>query len=94
VWKVIVAPDHNDTHTHTHTLGRTPLNEGSARCRDLYLSTHNTYKRQTSMPPEGFETAIPANERPQTQTLDRASTEFGTFTVRKYIFISMSAIRN
>jgi len=28
---------------------RTPLDEWSARCRDLYLTTHNTHKRQTSM---------------------------------------------
>ena len=37
------------------TLGRTPLDE----CSDLYLTTHNTH----SMPPEGFEHAIPASER-------------------------------
>jgi hypothetical protein len=28
--------DHTQTHT---TVGRTPLDEGSARCRDLYLTT-------------------------------------------------------
>ena len=33
------------THTHIHTLGRTPLDEGSARCRDLYLTTHKTDMR-------------------------------------------------
>jgi len=27
------------------TLGRTPLDEGSARCRRLYLTTNNTHKR-------------------------------------------------
>jgi hypothetical protein len=31
------------------TLGRTPLDEWSARLRDLYLTTHNTHKKQTSM---------------------------------------------
>jgi hypothetical protein len=36
------------------TLGRTPLDEWSARRRDLYLTTHNTHNRQTSMPPVGF----------------------------------------
>ena len=45
------------------TLGRTPLGEWSARCRDLYLTTHNTHKRQTSMTLVGFEPAIPATER-------------------------------
>jgi hypothetical protein len=32
------------------TLGRTPLYEWSARCRDLYLTTHNTRKRQNHGP--------------------------------------------
>jgi hypothetical protein len=40
----------------------------------LYLTTHNIHKRRTSMPPEGFETKIPANERPQTNALDREAT--------------------
>jgi hypothetical protein len=39
------------THFFRHaTLGRTSLYEGPARRRDLYLTTHNTHKRQTSMP--------------------------------------------
>jgi hypothetical protein len=50
------------------TLGRTPLDEGSARSRPLYLSTHNTHNRQTSMPPAGFEPAIPANVPLQDRT--------------------------
>jgi hypothetical protein len=58
------------------TIGRTPLDEWSARSSDLYL--HNTHKRQTSMPPAGFEAAIPASERPQTHALDRAATRIGT----------------
>jgi hypothetical protein len=33
------------------TVGRIPLDEWSARCRDLYLTIHNTHNRQTSMPP-------------------------------------------
>jgi hypothetical protein len=57
-----------------HTaLDRTPLDEWSARSRDLYLTTHNTHKRQTSMPPAGFEPTIPASERLQTHVLDRAA---------------------
>jgi hypothetical protein len=59
--------------THT-TLGRTPLGEGPARRRDLYLTTHNTHKRQTSMPSAGFEPTVPVSERPQTHALDRAAT--------------------
>ena len=47
------------------TVGRTPLDEWSARRRDLYLTTHNTHNnRQTSMPPMGFEPTISAGERP------------------------------
>jgi hypothetical protein len=56
------------------TLGRTPLDEGPARRRDLYLATHNTYKRQTSMLSAGFEPTILVSERPQTHDLDRAAT--------------------
>jgi hypothetical protein len=48
------------THFRHTTLGRTPLDEWLARRRDLYLTTHNTHNRQTSMPPAGFEPVIPA----------------------------------
>jgi hypothetical protein len=51
--------------------GRTPLDDWPPRRRDLYLTTHNTHKRQTSMPSVGFEPAIPVTERPQTDALDR-----------------------
>jgi hypothetical protein len=61
------------------TVGRTPLDEWSTRRRDLYLTTHNTHKRQTSMPPVGFEPAISAGERPQTHTLHSATTGVGLF---------------
>ena len=46
------------------TVGRTPLDERSARRRDLYLTTNDTYNRQISMPPVGFEPTISAGERP------------------------------
>ena len=38
------------------TVGRTPLDEWSARRRDLYLTTHNSHNRQTSMPRGGIRT--------------------------------------
>ena len=44
--------DHTQRHT---TVGRTPLDEWSARRIDLYLTTHNTWNRQSSMSPVGFE---------------------------------------
>jgi hypothetical protein len=60
------------------TLGRTALDELSARRRDLYFTTHNTHKRErereTSILPAGFEPTIPASERPQTHALDSAGT--------------------
>jgi len=34
--------------------------------RDLYLKTHNIYKRQTFIPPAGIAPAIPTSQRPQT----------------------------
>ena len=67
-------PDHTQRHT---TVSRTPLDERSPRRRDLYLTTHNTHNRQTSMPSVGFEPTISASERPQTHTLDRAATGTG-----------------
>ena len=48
------------------TVSRTPLDELSARRRDLYQSTQNTHNRQTDMPPVGFEHTISAGERRQT----------------------------
>jgi len=55
--------DHTQRHT---TVGSTPVDEWPVRLRDLYLTAHNIYNRQTSMPPVGFETTISAGERPQT----------------------------
>jgi hypothetical protein len=71
------------------TLGRTPLDEWSAHRRGLYLTTHNTHKRQTSMSPAGFEPAITASERPQTRALDRAATGIGRLLPTKN-FISLN----
>jgi hypothetical protein len=59
------------------TVSRTPLDEWSARRPDLYLTIHNTHKRETTKPPVGFEPTISAGERSQTYALDRALTETG-----------------
>jgi hypothetical protein len=53
--------DHTQRRT---TVGRTPLDEWSARRKDLYLTTHDKHNRQISMPPVGFEPKISAGERP------------------------------
>jgi len=42
------------------------------------MTTHSSWKVQASIHPAGFETAITAIERPQTQTLARAVTRFDT----------------
>ena len=59
------------------TVGRTPLDEWSARRRDLYLTTHSTHNWQISMPPVGSKSTISAGERPQIYALDRAATGTG-----------------
>ena len=64
-------------HQRRTTVGRTHLDEGSARRSDLHLATYNTHDRQTSMLPVEFEPTIPAGERPQTYALDRAATGMG-----------------
>jgi hypothetical protein len=64
------------------TVGRTPLDEWSARRRDFYLTAHNTHNRETSMTLVGFEPTISAGERPQTSALDRAAT--GTGILKDY----------
>ena len=62
------------------TVGRTPLDEWSARRRDLYLRTHDTHNRKISMPPVGFEPTISAGERQQIYALDSAATGTGKYS--------------
>jgi hypothetical protein len=79
----ITLNDHTHTHTHTH-IRRTRLDEGSTCRRDLYLTIHNIYKRQTSIPPAGFEPPIPAGERPKTHALDRVASGIGVTESWRY----------
>jgi len=44
-------------------LGMTSLDDGSARRRDLYLTTHAIHKRQIYIQPAVFEPAVPGSER-------------------------------
>jgi hypothetical protein len=54
-----------------HTaLGRTPLQDWSARRRELYVTTNNARNRQRSVLQAGFE---PVSDRPQTHALDSAA---------------------
>ena len=59
------------------TVSRTPPDEWSACRKDFYLKTLNTHKTQTSVPPAGFESAVPIRERPQIHTSDDAVTGIG-----------------
>jgi hypothetical protein len=72
----------------------TPLDEWSARLRDLYLTTHNTYKRQTSMLPAGFELAIPACHQPQTRALDSSATGIGNLQIMLLFIVSSHSVRD
>jgi len=60
----------------TITLVRTPLDEWSARHRDLWQHTTLTTGRRPT--PAGFEPEIPASEPPQTHDLDRAAIGIGS----------------
>jgi hypothetical protein len=63
-----VSRSHSSRNT---TLGRTRLDEWSARRRDLCLTTQNTHKRQKSMPQPGFGPRTLAGERSKTHALGR-----------------------
>ena len=78
------------SNTHT-TLGRTSLDEGLAQRRDLYLTTPNTHKRQTSMPPAGFEPAIQTSEWPQSHALERAATGIGVIVNYETVIMTKEA---
>ena len=95
-WAKAPALSRMHDHTHTHiecdhtTLGKTPVDKWSTERRDLYLTTHSTHNRQTSMPPAWFEPTIQAIERPQNHALDYAATGTGEdyVTIRPTIKIT------
>ena len=66
------------------TVNRTPLDEWSARRRDLYLRMYDTHDRHTSMPPAEFEPTIIAGEprRPMSWTARPLGPE-------KYCFVTV-----
>ena len=62
-------------HDHTHWTHHTRWEfSGRGISPTQRLLPDNTHKRQTTMPPAGFEPAIPASERPQPLALVRAAT--------------------
>ena len=78
----------------TQTICRTPLDEGSARRGGIYLTTHTTHTRQTSMPPAGFDYGTPESERPQTHAVDGAAIRIGTYSVYLVQNSSCTAVRS
>ena len=54
--------------------GNMPVAETST-----WQHTKNSQETQISMPPAGFEAAIPESERPQTHVLNRAATGIGKY---------------
>jgi hypothetical protein len=89
-WRFDPASAYGET---SHWVGLLWTSDEPER-RDLYLTTHNTYKRQTSMPPAEFELSIPASKRPQAQTLDPAATGFDSeLTISYREFRILSSVR-
>jgi hypothetical protein len=81
-WAKVFSFTRSLDHTQRRTaVCKTPLNEWSARRRDLYPTKHNTHNRQTSMLPAGFEPIISAGERLQTDALGRTANGTGKWTM-------------
>jgi len=67
----------------TYTLGWTPLGEGSARRRDLYMTTRNIYKSKTHAP-SGFRThSLTKTAAADLRLRDRAATRIGLHRIVK-----------
>jgi hypothetical protein len=58
------------------TVGRTPLDEWSARYRDLYLTTQHSPERNICVP-DGIRTRNPSTRASAHHTLDGAATGIG-----------------
>jgi hypothetical protein len=70
-------------YVHLITLRNTSQSVGLLWTRDRPVAEPstwqhtNTHKRQTSMPPVGFDPTVPVNPRPQIYALDRTATGIG-----------------
>ena len=67
------------SHTHTHTQSAGLLWTRNRPVVETSTWQHNIHNRQAPMPPAGFETPIPASNRPQTLAPDRSATGIGKF---------------
>jgi hypothetical protein len=68
VYRIFVAFDHNQWQT--HSIGVLLMVDRSV-AEPSTRTTHNNHHRQQSMPPAGFQPAIPASEQPQFYALER-----------------------
>ena len=75
--------------THTHSLGLIWTRDWPVAGTSATCATHNIHKRQTSMPPAGFEPAIPTSERPQTHALHGADTGIGFVNITVYNILKL-----
>ena len=66
-------------HTHTHNINPIALlwTRDQLVLKAATYTTHNQYKRRTSMSSVGFEPTIPAIEWPQIDALDRTNAGIG-----------------
>jgi len=63
-------------HLITHSVGVLWTRDRPVAETVIY-TTHKIHNRQISMPSAGFEPAVPASERPQTHSVDRAAAAIG-----------------
>ena len=54
---------------------------------DLYLTSHNTEKRYTTIPTTGLQPAVPARERPQTPASQQISNDSTTNLINLCIWV-------
>jgi hypothetical protein len=73
---------------------RTTLDEWSAQCKDPYVTTHKTHKRETSRPRVGFKLTIPASEWRQTHALHRAATSISQNVSIRYVVARRNRLRH
>jgi hypothetical protein len=64
-------------HTQTHHTRYDSSGRVISPTQSFYLTTYNVHKTQNFISTAGFEPAIPANERQQTESLDRAANGTG-----------------
>ena len=77
-------------HTQTRTLGRCPLDEWSARRRDVYLTTQNTHNRQISYSSDEIRTRDPSKRAATDSQLSAAT---GTGLLPSLLFPNAQYVR-